>query len=185
MPVTLEDPSTTVDPRHLRACLGQFATGVTVVTTAADDGTPHGVTVNSFTSVSLDPPLVLVSIDRRARSCDLLRGRPFVVTVLASTQVGLAWQFAGRPDPALQVPWADRGGVPGLAGGIAHVTCRPFQAVDGGDHVLFLGEVTDLGTAPGDPLLFHAGRFRLAGPSLDERPFFGWLDGLPDRGWFG
>lgn len=86
-----------IDPRELRQCLGHFTTGVTVITCNGEDGEPHGATVNAFTAVSLDPPLVLVSLDRRSRLCGLIDSRPFTVNVLESHQKDLALHFAGKP----------------------------------------------------------------------------------------
>ena len=88
-----------IDPRELRRCLGHFATGVTVITCGVQDGAPHGATVNAFTAVSLEPPLVLVSLDRRSKLCSLLEAdRPFTVNVLEAAQKELALHFAGRPN---------------------------------------------------------------------------------------
>src|SRR3954465_7893460 len=87
-----------IHPRELRQCLGHFTTGVTVITCAGADGAPHGATVNAFTAVSLEPPLVLVSLDRRSRLCALLEAAPFTVNVLEASQKDLALHFAGRPN---------------------------------------------------------------------------------------
>src|SRR3954452_19572876 len=97
----------------LRSCLGRFATGVAVVTFEGGDG-PRGITVNSFTSVSMEPPLVLVSVARRARSHDALKGRPFCVNVLGAEQEAIARQFAGTG--AGDALWVDDANVPRLAG---------------------------------------------------------------------
>ena len=94
-----------MDARMFRACLGQYATGVAVVTYEGEDG-PRGATINSFTSVSMDPPLVLVSFARRTTTARLLPDRPFVVNVLSSNQLDVALQFAGRPQTGLRVPWS-------------------------------------------------------------------------------
>jgi flavin reductase (DIM6/NTAB) family NADH-FMN oxidoreductase RutF len=85
-----------VDPAALRSCLGHFATGVTVIT-CDGDGSPHGATVNAFTAVSLDPPLVLVSLDRKSKACKYLDGSPFTVNMLTEPQDDVALHFAGRP----------------------------------------------------------------------------------------
>lgn len=145
-----------VDARALRSCLGRFATGVVVVSFDGPDG-PRGITVNSFTSVSSEPPLVLVSVARSARSHDALRGRPFCVNVLAAEQEALARQFAGSGEGA--VMWVPDAPVPRLAGVLAHLQCRPWRDYPGGDHTLFLGEVDDFGYRDGDALGFHASRF--------------------------
>ncbi|ALE86599.1 MULTISPECIES: flavin reductase family protein [unclassified Pseudonocardia] len=177
-----------IDPRELRRCLGHFATGVTVITCQGTDGAPHGATVNAFTAVSLDPPLVLVSLDRRSRLCALVEQerRPFAVNVLASGQKDLALHFAGRPNQ--DVDWLDDStcGAPQLAGALAHISCTPWQAYDGGDHVLYLGEVQEFLIHDGAPLLFHTGRFHhlgddhapiLWGDSADSPEGQSWIAG--------
>jgi len=157
----------------LRSCLGRFVTGVTVVT-FDDDGDRHGITVNSFTSVSLDPPLILVSVGRTAHSHDALRGRPFCVNVLGAEQEHVARAFAGGdgtgprwdetadppPDSAREVP-------PRLGGVLAWLSCRPWREYDGGDHTLFLGEVTGYAYRDGDALAYANSRFTtVAEPTL-------------------
>jgi flavin reductase len=145
--------------RTLRSCLGRFATGVVVVTFATDDG-PRGITVNSFTSVSMDPPLILVSVARRARLHDTLPGRPFCVNVLGAEQEAIARQFAGAPPGAFAEPvWVTGGAAPRLAGVLAHLACRPWRDYDGGDHTLFLGEVEGFDFRDGDALGFHTSGF--------------------------
>jgi len=157
------------DARHLRDCLGRFGTGVSTVTYAEGHGS-RGITISSFTSVSLAPSLVLVSVGRRARACAGLRGAPFVVNVLAADQAPLALHFAGRPQPELPVPWVDQDGVPRLDGTVAWLLCRPWRAYDGGDHILFVGEVQDFASTSGDPLLFQDGSFRRPGPRIAVPP---------------
>jgi flavin reductase (DIM6/NTAB) family NADH-FMN oxidoreductase RutF len=125
------------EPRHLRSCLSRFVTGVAVVSYLAD-GEPRGVTVNSFTSVSMDPPLILVSLARTAKAACHLSEVPFTINVLKASQFDIAMQFAGRPRDGLRVAWqapAD-GLAPVLNGALATFRCRPWQAYDGGDHVL-------------------------------------------------
>ena len=154
----------TVDPRQLRNCLGHFATGVTVVT-CTRDGEPHGATVNAFTSVSLDPPLVLVSVDHRTRMHGLLPDtRRYGVSVLGCEQERVAWHFAGRPlrDAGELFCWVDD--VPFVQGAIAQVGCSLHAAHEAGDHTLYLGRVEHLHSEPGEPLLFHAGRFSRLSP---------------------
>src|SRR4051812_30192735 len=111
-----------LDARAFRTCLGQYATGVAVVTYEGEDG-PRGATINSFTSVSMDPPLVLVSFARPTTTARLLVDRPFVVNVLSSNQLDVALQFAGRPRPELQVPWSPSAEVPRLLGGVGWMQC--------------------------------------------------------------
>lgn len=150
---------------HLRSCLGRFVTGVTVVT-FDDDGDRHGITVNSFTSVSLKPPLVLVSVGRTAHSHDALRGRPFCVNVLGAEQEHVAKAFAGGDDSvprwddtADPPPDAVREVPPRLAGVLAWLNCRPWREYDGGDHTLFVGEVTGYAYRDGEALAYANSRF--------------------------
>ena len=145
--------------RTLRSCLGRFATGVVVVTFAVDEG-PRGMTVNSFTSVSMDPPLIVVSVARRAHHHDALRGRPFCVNVLGAEQEALARQFAGAPPGALAEPvWIEGELAPRLAGVLAHLECGAWRDYEGGDHTLFLGEVKHFDFRDGDALGFHTSGF--------------------------
>lgn len=171
-----------VDARQLRNCLGHFATGVTVVT-CAGDGHPHGATVNAFAAVSLDPPLVLVSLDHRTRTCLLLEGNPFTVNMLREDQDDLALLFAGRPARA-EVRWAPRNGTlaPRLANVLAYLACTPWRSYDGGDHTLFLGKVEEYAYFGGQPLVFHRGRFARLGRDEAGAPWVGSLDS-PDAGW--
>ncbi len=156
------------DPEAFRRTVGLFATGVTVVTTAVDD-VLHGMTANAFSSVSLDPLLVLVCVSGRARMHDLLAGaQTFAVTVLSADQEPLSRFFAGdRPagrDQFEGVGWhpAPTTGCPVLSEGLAFVDCRLTEMHEGGDHSIFLGEVVDLGTLRPDaaPLLWFGGRYR-------------------------
>ena len=161
---------TAVVSRSLRACLARFATGVVVVTFEGPDGR-RGVTVNSFTAVSMDPPLVLVSVARRARSHDALKGRRFCVNVLGAEQESIARQFAGTGDG--NAVWVDDAAVPRLAGVLAHLECRPWRDYDGGDHTLFLGEVVDFEYRDGAALGFHTSGFTaIADPQLGIEDLF-------------
>ncbi|MGH3282361.1 MAG: flavin reductase family protein, partial [Trebonia sp.] len=124
-------------PAHfLRGCLGRFATGVAVVSFAQPDGGLRGVTVNSFTSVSMNPPLILVALQRTVPSHDLLRGRSFTVNVLGAEQRALALHFAGQLRPSLRPAWAGGGHAPRLAGSLSYFECTPWAEYDGGDHTL-------------------------------------------------
>ena len=156
--------------RSLRSCLGRFATGVVVVTFDGPSGR-RGVTVNSFTAVSMDPPLVLVSVARRARSHDTLKGRRFCVNVLGAEQEAIARQFAGTGEGT--AVWVDGAPVPRLAGVLAHLECRPWRDYDGGDHTLFLGEVVDFEYRDGPALGFHTSGFTaIADPQLGIEDLF-------------
>ena len=146
----------------LRSCLGRFVTGVAVVTFEADGGQPTGITVNSFTSVSMDPPLILVSIAKRSRSHDALRGKPFCINILAAEQEELAKRFAGR-NACGEAVWVSSARVPQLAGVLARMECTPWREYDGGDHTLFLGEVVDFDYRDGFALGFHTSSFTVIG----------------------
>jgi len=140
----------------LRSCLGRFATGVTVVTYDGPDGR-HGFTANSFTSVSLDPPLILVSVARTARSHDALVGTAFTVNILRAEQEALARRFAGG-DP-VEPTWIEGEHAPRLANTLAHLECLPNIRHDAGDHSLFIGEVISFAHDDGEALGYVASGF--------------------------
>lgn len=146
-----------IDGFALRSCLARFATGVTVVVVDAPQGRV-ALTVNSFTAVSLEPPLVLVSIHKKARSHDALLGRSFTVNVLGAEQEPLARHFAGKPHLD-DVAWDEGSDVPRLAGSLAVIECAAWASYDGGDHTLVVGEVTGFGYRDGDALGYFCGRF--------------------------
>ena len=146
-----------------RAALGTFATGVTIVTTRAPDGSPVGMTVNSFNSVSLAPPLVLWSLSRAASARGVFAGcSHYAVNVLGVGQQALAERFASRqPGRWDGVVYDDgAGGAPLIAGAVATFECFNRSRYDEGDHVIFVGEVERCQhQAQAAPLLFHGGRF--------------------------
>jgi flavin reductase (DIM6/NTAB) family NADH-FMN oxidoreductase RutF len=129
---------------------------VTVVTFESSDGR-HGLTVNSFTSVSLDPPLVLVSVATTARSCEALKATPFTVNVLGAEQERIARSFAGGP--SLDLDWREGRYAPRLSGTLAFLECTPWAAHEAGDHTLFVGEVVDFESREGDALGYFNSRF--------------------------
>jgi flavin reductase (DIM6/NTAB) family NADH-FMN oxidoreductase RutF len=147
-----------VDGFALRSCLARFATGVAVVAVDGPDGGRYGLTVNSFTGVSLDPPLVLVSIAKLARSHDVFPGRPFTVNMLGAEQERVALHFAGRPQLD-EVAWEERDGLPRLPGSLAVIECEPWATYDGGDHTLVVGKVIGFAYRDGDALGYYLGRF--------------------------
>ncbi|MFG3441302.1 flavin reductase family protein [Nonomuraea sp. NPDC047897] len=149
--------------RALREAFGQFATGVAVVTTVTPSGERAGVTVNSFSSVSLDPPLVLWCLSDRAPSAPVfLRAGQFAVNVLAAGQAELSRRFATpAPDKFAGVDvLATPAGLPVLAGALATFACRTVTVHDGGDHHIFVGRVEHYERSGGEPLVFHSGRYR-------------------------
>lgn len=171
-----------LDPRTIRNAFGRFATGVTVVTCAKDDGVPHGATVNAFTAVSLEPALCQVTLTRQSRACGYLEAAPFAINVLAADQLDTAWHFAGRPQQP-EPAWADGPTAPVLVGNAATISCRPWRTYDGGDHLIVIGEVADLEVTDADPLLFFGGRFRELAPPATGVHWGGSLDSV-ELGWF-
>lgn len=171
-----------LEHRQLRNCLGHFATGVSVVTCAGPGGQPHGATVNAFASVSLDPPLVLVSLAHTTKAGRLLAGNPFTVNVLRAEQEELALHFAGRATPA-HVRWApeDPRFAPRLADPLAYLACSPWRAYDGGDHTLYLGRVEEFGHLEGEPLVFYRGRFAGVDHDIPRRPKAGRPEQVSDQ----
>ncbi|HWH15644.1 MAG TPA: flavin reductase family protein [Miltoncostaeaceae bacterium] len=155
--------TTAVDAQHFRDCLALWASGVTVCT-ARDGHGPVGITAASFSSLSLDPPLVLVCIDHRARSHDGLVGAEgFVVHVLAEDQADLSERFA-RPGPE---KFTEEGplepgpfGAPLLPLGTARLVCAHHAALEGGDHTILVGRVLEVATTDRRPLVYWARRYR-------------------------
>ena len=149
------------DARSFRDALGNFVTGVTVITARSEDGTLAGVTANSFNSVSLDPPLVLWSIDRGSPSLQTLESAShFCVHILAEGQNDLGINFSESGDDKFNgVEFTEGlGGAPIFGGCLAHFECRNVVHHDGGDHVIIDGEVERFETAQGDPLIFFRGQ---------------------------
>jgi 3-hydroxy-9,10-secoandrosta-1,3,5(10)-triene-9,17-dione monooxygenase reductase component len=148
--------------RELRGAFGRFATGVTIATARAPGGQPVGVTVNSFTSVSLDPPLILWSLARKASSLPIfLGGSHFAVNVLSEEQHSLSERFATPVENRFEgVDWSPgMAGVPLLSGCIAIFECLNAKHIEAGDHTLFLGSVQRYRCRTGAPLLFFASRY--------------------------
>ena len=152
------------DRRGFRRALGQFATGVAIVSARGKDARPVGLTVNSFSSVSLDPPLVLWSLAKHSPSYpDFAGATHFAINVLAADQHHLSRKFSTpMPDKFADVDCEDGlAGCPLLKGATAHFVCRRVREFDGGDHVIFLGEVEDYKWREGEPLIFHSGRYHV------------------------
>jgi flavin reductase (DIM6/NTAB) family NADH-FMN oxidoreductase RutF len=153
------------DPRvALRSTLGMFATGVTIITTRVGEQV-HGMTANAFMSVSLEPPLVLISVDRRTKMCGLLHeGSTYGVSVLCESQSTLSDRFAGRPGSEGAEPRFDLiHDTPLVEGALAGFVSKVVRSYWGGDHSLFLGRVEYAHTGEGAPLLFHGGRYERLG----------------------
>jgi flavin reductase (DIM6/NTAB) family NADH-FMN oxidoreductase RutF len=151
------------DQRSFRKALSQFATGVAVITACNENGNVIGMTMSSFNSLSLDPPLILFSVDRRAISLEaMLAAKGYAVNILAREQEHLSNQFA----KALGDKWSNvaygigHAQAPLLDGVLAHFECDAYANHDGGDHVLFIGRVVRFTAAEGgDPLVFFRGKY--------------------------
>jgi flavin reductase (DIM6/NTAB) family NADH-FMN oxidoreductase RutF len=154
--------------RHFRNALGRFATGVTVITVHHEERT-HGMTVNAFTSVSLDPPLVSVSLDQRSYMHGILPGvGRFGISVLSEDQEPLSDHFAGRTVEGPHLRFDTRHGVPLLEGAVAHFVVRAIDIHPAGDHALYIAHVEHFESRDGKPLLFYAGRYERM--RVDKRP---------------
>ncbi len=153
-----------VDRGEFREALGCFATGVTVVTAVGPRGERIGITVNSFNSVSLDPPLILFSLSRRAYSLRSFLSTPaFAVNILRAGQERISDRFARAQEDkwsGIDTELWDNG-CPILTDALASFECKTRHTYHGGDHVIFVGEVLRLRHDPdGQPLLFHGGKYR-------------------------
>jgi len=152
-----------VSSEEFRAALSRFASGVTVVTSVDGEGRRHGITVSAFCSVSLEPPLVLVCIEKLAGShASLAESGRFSVNLLASGQQWISERFASlESDKFRDVPTAPGlTGLPLIVGSLASLECEVRQEVDAGDHSVFIGEVMSARGNGGDPLLYFLGDYR-------------------------
>jgi flavin reductase (DIM6/NTAB) family NADH-FMN oxidoreductase RutF len=158
--------SVAIDSDLFRKSCARFATGVTIATVTGTDGRPYGLTVNSFTSVSCCPPLVLICIDYRCNILPHFRASShYGVSVLSEHQRNLSIRFAERqPDRFDGLQWQPgRTGVPVLQGCISIMECSVSQVVEAGDHAILIGEVEHTEFYPGKPLLYYASSYgRLA-----------------------
>ncbi|MES2413481.1 MAG: flavin reductase family protein [Pseudomonadota bacterium] len=160
--ITGDEPQT-VDAARLRKTLGAYPTGVCLVTTIGADGKREGMTINSFASVSLSPPLVLWSIRDDARSADVFINSPnFIISVLTASQQELAMHFS-RPAADKFEKYEDEftnglGGCPRLSGCLASFECTTYSRYQEGDHTILVGRIQDFSGNAGQPLMFHAGQ---------------------------
>lgn len=153
-------PGRDFDSLDFRRAMGRFPTGVTVVTMLSQGGQAYGITVNAFMSVSLEPPLIAVSLDRSARAyATMMSSERFAVSVLAEDQRAVSDRFAGRRVPHEPQPFDELDGFPVVAGAVAHIVCGMHSRFDAGDHTIFIGRVQALQTGPGEPLVFERGRY--------------------------
>jgi flavin reductase (DIM6/NTAB) family NADH-FMN oxidoreductase RutF len=159
--------------RQFRLACGRYATGVTVATVLDAAGDPHGITVNSFTSVSLLPPLVLICLAHRARVLEHFQpGVHFGINVLNETQREISDHFANsKRDRFNGIEWRPGGtGVPLLPRGLAFIECRMRNRVTAGDHDIVIGEVLEAKVEEGRPLLYYASGYRKLDPHEEPVP---------------
>jgi flavin reductase (DIM6/NTAB) family NADH-FMN oxidoreductase RutF len=156
--LTPKAPAVEQAAREFRQVMGRFATGVTVVTTVERD-VVHGMTANGFLSVSLRPPLVLVSLGRCRMNEMLPRSGRYGVSVLAQDQQHFAAHFAAQKPSPIEPTFVWQRGLPLLDAALAHLVCRVVDVHRAGDHVLWIGEVEYLDHRDAEPLLFYTGRF--------------------------
>ena len=150
-------------PFGFREALACFASGVTVATVLASDGTPHGLTVSAFTSVSFQPPMILICIDYGCAFLQYFRASThFAVNVLAESQRDLSAIFSEKPEGRFDgVDWRNGlTGAPLLAGCLANVECRVSSIIEAGDHAVFLAEVEAAQVEGGEPLLYFNRAYR-------------------------
>lgn len=159
--ITSSVGATPVNPKLLRATMGLFATGVTVITFMAD-GQPAGMTANAFMSVSLEPPLVLVSIRSTSRFNEWVReGVRYGINFLAEDQRALSGHFGGRPVEGIDLPFCEHQGTPLLQGSLVHIVSRAVDVHPAGDHFLYIGEVEYVRFGEQRrPLIFYSGKYQ-------------------------
>ncbi|ASN81720.1 MULTISPECIES: flavin reductase family protein [Deinococcus] len=154
-----------IEPFEFRQTLGRFASGVTIIT-AADRDERRGMTASAFVSVSMTPPLILISVDNRAHMKTLLDEAEvthFGVNVLSAAQRPLSDHFAGRPGPEESIPWFEHEGLPLIGGAIAQLVCRKQQVIPAGDHTLYLGLIEYSRYTDDDPLVYFRGQYHELG----------------------
>jgi len=165
-----------IDTPTYRATMGRFATGVTVVTTGVD-GDAHGMTANAFLSISLSPPLVLVSVDNRAKMAQhLALNARYGVNILSEKQERMSRHFGGRPQEGIHIPFVWHDATPLIEGCVAHIVARVVDIHPAGDHALYIGHVEYLKWWEKRPLLFYAGQYDQLSVTLslaDEMMWFG------------
>jgi flavin reductase (DIM6/NTAB) family NADH-FMN oxidoreductase RutF len=164
----LASDNSVIDPRDFRNALGTYATGVTIITAVSANGIPHGLTCNSFASVSLNPPLVLWSLGMFSQALSVFQNAShFTINVLGASQQALASKFAkSSADKFVGVEWTPGlGQAPVIAESVANFQCRAANRYYGGDHVIFLGAVEAYAYNRREPLLFARGGYgRFAAP---------------------
>lgn len=157
-----------MESRKFRDISGSFATGVTIITTKNEEGVPVGMTANSFTSLSLDPPLVLINVDKKSSLYSaFIQAESFAVNILSSSQEELSRRFSTRNIDRFEGVGfeEDATGAPILPNVIGYFDCEKVQQYDGGDHVIIIGKTKSGEVREGEPLLFFKGKYR----NIDSR----------------
>jgi len=156
-----------IDKVEFRRLMGRFATGVTVLGVKDLAGDAHGMTANAFSSLSLDPPLVLVCVDHRAHAHAMIpTAQRFSLSILSVDQKAVSGHFAGKPDPNAAFTWQWVDDTPVIDPCLSYMTCKLWASYPGGDHTIYVGELTDLKVQDGDPLCFYASGYRRIGDPL-------------------
>lgn len=155
-----------IEKNQLRQVMGHFTTGVTIITTVNKDGQMQGLTANAFTSVSLEPPLLLISVDKKAESWPAFEeSKVFTVNILSDDQEVLSRKFAVSGGDKFEGVAYRRGanGAAILEGALAYIECTLYAAYEGGDHSVYLGEIQEAEVREGKPLVFFRGGYRALG----------------------
>lgn len=155
--------ATSVSPATFRDACALFATGVAIACVSDPDGNPHGLTINSFTGVSLAPPLILICIEGSSKLLQYFRiSQFFAVSVLNRTQEYLSVAFAVKPERRFEgVPWrAGQSGAPLIDYALASIECRATSVIEAGDHAVIFGEVVQASLSPGEPLVYYNRNYR-------------------------
>lgn len=148
-----------MDDQTFRQAMGKFATGVTVIATEAG-GEVHGMTANAFMSVSLDPKLIVVSIDKKSRMLEKINeAQTFSVNFLRKEQIDYSKLFAGQIKEEREIPFDRLHNLPVIEDALVSIACSVHNVHDEGDHILFIGNVLDITINDGDPLLFYNGKY--------------------------
>ena len=162
-----------LEAARFRRAMGKFATGVTVIT-FEHEGRTAGMTANAFLSLSVDPPMILVSVRAQSRFAQsVARGDTFGVSFLAEEHEALSRHFGGQPVAGLDDPFAHTGGVPVLRGALVQIAARAEAVYEGGDHLISTAHVEALHESDGPPLLFYSGKYKQV---VAHDPSACWLD---------
>lgn len=164
--------TTNTAQQAFKQALGNYPTGVTVVTTFDEQNQPVGLTVNSFASVSLDPLLILWSIDKKSRLLKTFVGaEKFAVNILANDQADICGLFASKEEDRFgKIDWqTSEQSLPVITGALSQLESKTFQQIDAGDHIIFIGEVLHINNEDKDPLLYHRRNFNAIPASFYEK----------------